>query len=73
MTNDSILRENIINAVKNVELGPLTVRRKYNVEINSRRYPIKQVISMVTGLKLRRLKSQGGYSENRFQRRYYER
>jgi len=45
-----IKRDDVINAVKNVEPEPLTGRRKYYVEINGRRYPIKQVVSLVTGL-----------------------
>ncbi|RLE97282.1 MAG: hypothetical protein DRJ63_09380 [Thermoprotei archaeon] len=45
-----ITREDIINAVRNVEPEPLTGKKKYYVEINGRQYPIKQVISLVTGL-----------------------
>jgi len=45
-----IERDDVINAVKNVEPEPLTGRRKYYVEISGRRYPIKQVVSLVTGL-----------------------
>jgi len=46
----NIEKESIINAVKDVEPEPLTGKRKYYVEINGRKYPIKQVISLVTGL-----------------------
>ena len=46
----NIEREDVINAVRNVEPEPLTGRRKYYVEINGKKYPIKQVIGSVTGL-----------------------
>ena len=46
----NIEKDDIINVVKGVEPEPLTGKRKYYVEINGRRYPIKQVISLVTGL-----------------------
>ena len=45
-----IEKDDIINAVRGVEPEPLTGRRKYYVEINGRKYPIKQVIGLVTGL-----------------------
>ena len=45
-----IEKDDIINTVKNVEPEPLIGKRKYYVEINGRKYPIKQVISLVTGL-----------------------
>jgi len=46
----NITREDVINAVKDVEPEPIIGKRKYYVEINGRQYPIKQVISLVTGL-----------------------
>jgi len=46
----NIDKDDVINAVKDVEPEPLTGRRKYYVEINGKKYPIKQVISLVTGL-----------------------
>ena len=45
-----IEKNDIINAIKDIAPEPLTGRRKYYVEINGRRYPIKQVIGIVTGL-----------------------
>ena len=45
-----IEKDDIINAVKDVEPEPLTGKRKYYIEINGKKYPIKQVISLVTGL-----------------------
>ena len=46
----NINKDDVINAVKDVEPEPLTGKRKYYVEINDKKYPIKQVISLVTGL-----------------------
>ena len=46
----NIERDDIINALKNVEPEPIIGRRKYYVEISGRKYPIKQVIGLVTGL-----------------------
>ena len=45
-----VTREDVINAVKNVKPESLTGKRKYYVEINGKQYPIKQVLSLVTGL-----------------------
>ena len=45
-----IEKDDIINAAKDMEPEPLTGKRKYYIEINGKRYPIKQVISLVTGL-----------------------
>jgi len=45
-----ITREGVISAVRGVEPEPLEGKRKYYVVIEGRRYPIKQVISLVTGL-----------------------
>ena len=45
-----ITREDVINAIKDVEPDPLTGKRRYYVEINGKQYPIKQVLSLVTGL-----------------------
>jgi len=46
----NIEKDDIINAVKDVEPEPLTGKRKYYVEINGKRHPIKQVISLVIEL-----------------------
>lgn len=46
----NIKKEDIINAVKNADPDPFIGNRKYYVEINGIKYPIKQVISLVTGL-----------------------
>jgi len=45
-----ITREDVVNAVKDVEPEPLIGKRKYYVEINGKQYPIKQVVGLVTGL-----------------------
>jgi len=45
-----ITREDIIKSVKDSEPEPLTGKRKYYIEIEGKRYPIKQVIGLVTGL-----------------------
>ena len=45
-----ITREDVINAIKDVEPDPLTGKRRYYVEINGKQYPIKQVLSLVTEL-----------------------
>ena len=45
-----VSRDDVINAVKDVEPEPLTGRRKYYVEINGKQYPIKQVVGLVTSL-----------------------
>jgi len=45
-----ITREDIINAIRDVEPEPLTGKRKYYIEINGKQYPIKQVVGLVTRL-----------------------
>ena len=45
-----ITKKDIVNSVRNVEPEPFIGRRKYYVEIDGKRYPIKQVLALVTGL-----------------------
>jgi len=43
-------KDDVFKAVEGVEPEPFTRRSKYYVEMDGRRYPIKQVIGLVTGL-----------------------
>jgi len=43
-------RDDIIKALEESEAEPFTGRRKYYIEWNEKKYPIKQVLSLVTGL-----------------------
>ena len=43
-------REQVIRAIQNVSPEPLGGQRKYFVEIDGQRYPIKQVVAAALGL-----------------------
>ena len=43
-------RDDVIKALEKSEAELFTGRRKYYIEWNGKRYPIKQVLSLVTGL-----------------------
>ncbi len=45
-----VCREDVFKAVRGVKPEPLSGRRKYYVEIDGRRYPIKQVVGLLLGL-----------------------
>ena len=45
-----IRRDDVVKAVEGVEPEPMSGKRKYYVEIGGKRYPIKQVVALVTGL-----------------------
>jgi antitoxin HicB len=45
-----ITRDNILSATRNVPPNPFDGRHKYFVEIHGLKYPIKQIIHLVTGL-----------------------
>jgi len=45
-----VTREDVINAVKNIEPEPIVGRRKYVVKIGGKLYPIKQVVSLLLDL-----------------------
>jgi len=45
-----IERNDVLKTLKGVEPEPFTRRSKYYVEVDGKKYPIKQVIGLVTGL-----------------------
>jgi len=46
----NITREDIEKVLENTEPEPFKGRAKYYIEYNRKKYPIKQVIALVTGL-----------------------
>jgi 5-methylcytosine-specific restriction protein B len=48
--NFDISRQDVEKALKSLQPEPLKGRAKYYIEYNGRRYPIKQVLAVVTGL-----------------------
>lgn len=53
-----VTREDVINATRNSTPTATDARHKYFVMLHERRYPIKQVIRLVTGLSLAEFTSQ---------------
>jgi hypothetical protein len=43
-------KERVVKALKGLQPEPLRGRARYYVELNSRKYPVKQVMAAVTGL-----------------------
>jgi len=45
-----LTKEKVVEALKGLEPEPLRGRAKYYVELEGRKYPVKQVVVAVTGL-----------------------
>ena len=45
-----LTKEKVVEILKGLEPEPLRGRARYFVELNSRKYPVKQVMAAVTGL-----------------------